>query len=64
MTQEDKDQLKLEISHIFESGVSEMRIFEMVVNLLNSGIRNSAGYTTGYREGWRDCCKDVKEFGN
>jgi len=24
---------------------------------------NSDDYTQGYRDGWRDCCKDVKEFG-
>lgn len=28
MTQQDKEQLKLEIDHIFESGVNEIRIFE------------------------------------
>ncbi|MFW5793591.1 MAG: hypothetical protein ACOCWC_04855 [Bacteroidota bacterium] len=26
-------------------------------------VNSSAEYTRGYREGWRDCCKDVKEFG-
>ena len=26
-------------------------------------VSNSADYTQGYRDGWRDCCKDVKEFG-
>ena len=26
-------------------------------------VSNSAEYTRGYRDGWRDCCKDVKEFG-
>jgi len=26
-------------------------------------VSNSADYTRGYRDGWRDCCKDVKEFG-
>lgn len=26
-------------------------------------VNNSAEYTRGYRDGWRDCCKDVKEFG-
>lgn len=24
---------------------------------------NTDEYTKGYRDGWRDCCKDVKEFG-
>ena len=36
MTQQDKDQLKLEIDHIFESGANEIRIFEMVVNFIDS----------------------------
>lgn len=36
MTQQDKDQLKLEIDHIFESGANEIRISEMVVNFIDS----------------------------
>jgi hypothetical protein len=36
MTQQDKEQMKLEIDHIFESGVNEIRIFEMVVNFIDS----------------------------
>lgn len=36
MTQQDKEQLKLEINHIFESGANEIRIFEMVVNFIDS----------------------------
>lgn len=31
--------------------------------LLLYDVSNSADYTRGYRDGWRDCCKDVKEFG-
>lgn len=68
MTQQDKEQLKLEIDHIFESGANEIRIFEMVVNFIDSrnGVNKnfvlSDEYTKGYRDGWRDCCKDQKEF--
>ena len=40
MTQQDKEQLKLEVDHIFESGANEIRIFEMVVNFIDS--RNAA----------------------
>lgn len=36
MTQQDKEQLKMEIDHIFESGANEMRIFEMVTKFINS----------------------------
>lgn len=36
MTQQDKEQLKLEIDHIFESGANEIRIFEMVVSFIDS----------------------------
>jgi hypothetical protein len=36
MTQQDKEQLKLEIDHIFESGANELRIYEMVVNFIDS----------------------------
>ena len=35
MTQQDKEQLKLEIDHIFESGANEIRIFGMVVNFID-----------------------------
>jgi len=62
MTQQDKEQLKLEIDHIFESGANEIRIFEMVVNFIDSRSANIDEYTKGYRDGWRDCCKDQKEF--
>lgn len=24
---------------------------------------DSTEYTSGYKDGWRDCCQDVKEFG-
>lgn len=69
MTQQDTEQLKLEIDHIFESGANEIRIFEMVVNFINNrngvndNYRLADEYTKGYRDGWRDCCKDQKEFG-
>jgi hypothetical protein len=36
MTEQEKEQLKLEINHIFESGANEIRIFEMVVNFIDS----------------------------
>ena len=26
-------------------------------------VSDSDEYTRGYKDGWRDCCKDVKEFG-
>lgn len=68
MTQQDKEQLKLEIDHIFESGANEIRLFKMVVNFIDrrNGLNKNFGladeYTKGYRDGWRDCCKDQKEF--
>ena len=76
MTQQDKEQLKLEIDYIFESGANEIRFFEMVVNFIDSrnGVNknfvladvsrsaNTDEYTKGYRDGWRDCFKDQKEF--
>lgn len=68
MTEQDKKHLKLEIDHIFESGANEIRFFEMVVNFIDSrSVVNknfvlTDEYTKGYRDGWRDCCKDQKEF--
>ena len=35
MTEQDKEQLNLEISHIFESGANHLRIFEMVENFID-----------------------------
>jgi hypothetical protein len=72
MTTQDEQSLKNEIQHIFDSGANEVRIFEMVKTFIekrgqalyiHATVSNSADYTRGYREGWRDCCKDVKEFG-
>ena len=39
MTQQDKEQLEIEINHIFESGANEIRIFEMVTNFIDSRNR-------------------------
>lgn len=43
---------------------------EIYLNGINIGqklpihsVSDSCEYTRGYRDGWRDCCKDVKEFG-
>ena len=36
MTQQDKEHLKLEIDHIFESGANNLRIFEMAVNFIDT----------------------------
>ena len=65
MTQQDKEQLKLEIEHIFESGANEIRIFEMVVNFIDSrnvvnknfvlaDVSGSLGFDEGYEKGWTD----------
>ena len=71
MTEQDEQSLKKEIQHIFYSGANGVRIFEMVKTFINKrgqalyihDVSNSAEYTRGYKDGWRDCCKDVKEFG-
>ncbi|MDY0389201.1 MAG: hypothetical protein RBT65_19195 [Methanolobus sp.] len=63
--------MKKEIQHIFDSGANEVRIFEMVKTFIKKhgqaldihDVSNSAEYICGYKDGWRDCCKDVKEFG-
>jgi len=36
MTQRDKDQLELEVQHIFDSGANEMRIMEMVERFVDN----------------------------
>jgi len=36
MTKDEKEELELEIQHIFDSGANEIRIFEMVVNFIDS----------------------------
>lgn len=35
----------------------------LVKNCSIHDASNSTEYTRGYRDGWRDCCQDVKEFG-
>ena len=76
MTQQDKEQLKLEIEHIFESGANEIRIFEMVVNFIDSrnvvnknfvlaDVSGSLGFDEGYAKGYSDAtkeaCKEIRE---
>ena len=36
MTDKDKKQLEYELRHIFESGANELRVYEMVVNFIQS----------------------------
>jgi len=35
----------------------------LVKNCFIPDVGNSDEYTRGYKDGWRDCCQDVKEFG-
>jgi hypothetical protein len=58
----DEEQLKLEIAHIFESGANEIRILEMVKSFIDVRNKKSDYYLQGYKDGWRDCCRDQKEF--
>ena len=53
MTEQDKEQLNLEISHIFESGANHLRIFEMVENFIDKRYK-SINYT--------HCCKSDSEL--
>ena len=70
MTQQEKEQLKLEIDHIFESGANEIRIFEMVVNFIDSrngvnknfvlaDVSGSLGFDEGYAKGYSDATKEA-----
>ena len=52
MTEQDKEQLNIEISHIFESGANHLRIFEMVENFIDKRYK-AINYT--------HCCKSVKD---
>ena len=49
MTKEDKEQLNIEISHIFESGANHLRIFEMVENFIDKRYK-AINYTR--------CCEE------
>ena len=53
MTEQDKEQLNIEISHIFESGVNHLRIFEMVENFIDKRYK-AINYT--------HCCKSDSEL--
>jgi hypothetical protein len=52
MTKEDKEQLNIEVSHIFESGANHLRIFEMVENFIDKRYKD-INYTP--------CCKSDSE---
>ena len=52
MTEQDKEQLNIEISHIFESGANHLRIFEMVENFIDKRYK-AINYT--------HCCKSDSE---
>jgi len=55
MTQQDKEQLKIEIDHIFESGANEMRILEMVTNFIDSRKSYTEGQMdNAYNKGFKD----------
>ena len=53
MTEQDKEQLNIEISHIFESGANHLRIFEMVENFIDKRYK-AINYT--------HCCKSDSEL--
>ena len=50
MTEQDKEQLNIEISHIFESGANHLRIFEMVENFIDKRYK-AINYT--------HCCTEL-----
>ncbi|MGK0447554.1 MAG: hypothetical protein ACJA2M_001331 [Polaribacter sp.] len=52
MTKEDKEQLNIEVSHIFESGANHLRIFEMVENFIDKRYK-AINYTR--------CCETLKD---
>ena len=52
----EKEQLRMEIQHIFDSGANEIRVFEMVKRFLESrgvNVKNQ-DYIQGYQQGWRE----------
>lgn len=55
MTEQDKEQLNIEISYIFESGANHLRIFEMVENFIDKRYK-AINYTL--------CCKSDSELLN
>lgn len=40
MSEQQEEQLKLEIQHIFDSGANEVRVFEMVKSFVSNLERN------------------------
>ncbi len=53
---------KTATNRIVEFWKDELELQQKQCNIA-ANVSNSADYTRGYRDGWRDCCKDVKEFG-
>lgn len=58
-----KEQI-LEIAQALNLGtIDDERARTLLLDLLGvSRSANTDEYTKGYRDGWRDCCKDQKEF--
>ena len=59
---------------LFDKQEAKKRILKYIEGVLDDAesqfkncfihdVSNSSEYTRGYKDGWRDCCKDVKEFG-
>lgn len=54
----------LEIAQALNLGtIDDEKARTLLLDLLDvSRSANTDEYTKGYRDGWRDCCKDQKEF--
>ena len=57
MTEQDKEQLNIEISHIFESGANHLRIFEMVENFIDKRYK-AINYTHSCTELCDECSRE------
>lgn len=54
---------KVEKNDTIDLNAYALGLDAMYEALLVHGVSNKAEYTQGYKNGWRDCCNDVKEFG-
>ena len=61
--------MEKELRKIFDNnnvGFGEIDVDSAIKDILRlfsvSNSANTDEYTKGYRDGWRDCCKDQKEF--
>lgn len=54
------EKIQLDVQHIFDSGVNEIRVVELIINLLSKSYEE--GFNKGYDQAQSDHHKWVEQF--